>query len=193
MKRTFPLLLLGLITLISAPTSFGQTTQKPDDSARVKTRDHLKQLLETAGPKIGVTFHQSDKQPFNMVGVLKDGLKNANSYEIVIGVTDDQTIGFRVYPYYKDSYVNVDKARNNLALMRQLLRFSDKNFLFWGADETGDIFAGYTFTLESGFPDAALAIVVQSIPNLDRYLGEMLPNVDGSPALSTKKIRDLNN
>jgi hypothetical protein len=181
MKHTFLLLALGIIALMAAPASFAQTTQKAEDVARTKTRDQLKQLLETAGPKIGVAFHQSEKQPFNMVGVLKDGLKNANSYEIVIGVTADQTIGFRVYPHYKDSYVNLDKARNGVALMRQLLRFSDKNFLFWGADQTGDVFAGYTFTLESGFPDAALRTVIQSIPNLDQYLGQMLPNIDGSP------------
>jgi len=73
---------------------------------------------------------------------MNDGLTYANSMEIVIGVTADQTIGFRIYPHYKSAYLNVDKAKNSAALMRQLLRYSDKNFLFWGIDDSADVFAG---------------------------------------------------
>jgi hypothetical protein len=130
---------------------------------------------------IPITFRQSDKNPWNFVGVFKSAeLKNAGGFEVVVGVSTDETIGFRVYPYYNDGYVNVDKARNGLALMRQLLRFSDTNFLFWGADPTGDVFAGYTFTLESGFPDEAIRVVLWSIQPLDQYVGQMKPNIDGS-------------
>ena len=57
--------------------------------------------------------------------------------------------------------------------MRQLLRLSDKNFLFWGMDDSSDVFAGYTFTLESGFPDRAIEIVLYSIKPIDKYVGEM--------------------
>jgi len=98
----------------------------------------------------------------------------------VIGVTPAETISFRIYPHYKGAYINVDKARESLALMRQLLRFSERAFLFWGADASGDVFAGYTFTLESGFPDEAVRVVLSSIKNLDRYIGEMRPALDGS-------------
>ena len=66
--------------------------------------------------------------------------------------------------------------------MRKLLNLSDHNFLFWGADDTGDVFAGYTFTLESGFPDKAIEVVLYSIAPLDGYVGEMRPFIDGSPA-----------
>jgi hypothetical protein len=66
--------------------------------------------------------------------------------------------------------------------MRQLLRLNDSNFLYWGTDPSGDIFAGYTFTLESGFPEAAVTIVLRSIPNLDLFVGNMKPNIDGTPA-----------
>ena len=66
--------------------------------------------------------------------------------------------------------------------MRQLLRFTDNNFLYWGIDSSADVFAGYTFTLESGFPDAALRTVLSSIATLDKFVGEMKPMVDGSSA-----------
>ena len=182
MQRSIFLLLFLIMTLVAVPTVLGQAAQKADDPARVKTRDQLIQLLDKAGPQIGVTFRQSQKQPFNLVGSLKDGLKNADSYEIVIGVSTDQTIGFRVFPHYKGAYINLDKVKNGTGLMRQLLLLSDRNFLFWGADQTGDIVAGYTFTRESGFPEAALTIVLRSIPNLDPYVGQMVPNIDGSSA-----------
>jgi hypothetical protein len=61
--------------------------------------------------------------------------------------------------------------------MKQLLRMSDKNFLFWGADDGGDVFAGYTVTLESGFPNEAMRIVLRSIRNLDQFVGDMKPSV----------------
>ena len=64
--------------------------------------------------------------------------------------------------------------------MRQLLRLSDTNFLYWGADQTGDIFAGYTFTLESGFPEEAIRVILWSIKPLDEYVGQMRPNIDGT-------------
>jgi hypothetical protein len=66
--------------------------------------------------------------------------------------------------------------------MKQLLRLSDKNFLYWGADESGDIFTGYTFTLESGFPDEAIRVVLRSIANTDKFIGEMRQAIDGGSA-----------
>jgi hypothetical protein len=183
MKRLLLLLLLFSTSMLFAPAALGQTTS-PDDPARVKTRDQLIALLNRVGPKIKVSFRQSEKQPFNLVGILKDGLKNADSYEIVISVTASQTIGFRIFPHYKGAYLNLDKVRNSTGLMRQLMQLNDRNFLFWGADPTGDIFSGYTFTLESGFPEESLSIVLQSIPNLDGFVGKMLPNIDGTPAPS---------
>ena len=179
MKRFLMVLLFVSTMAVLAPPVFSQTSA---DAARIKTREQLAQLLDTVGPKIKVSFRRSEKQPFNYVGVLKDGLTNADSMEIVIGVTADQTIGFRIFPHYNGAYVNVDKARNSAGLMRQLLRLSDKNFLYWGIDEGADVFAGYTFTLESGFPDAALTVVLRSIGNLDKYVGEMKSTIDGNPA-----------
>jgi hypothetical protein len=68
--------------------------------------------------------------------------------------------------------------------MRQLLLFTNRNFLFWGADDTYDVFAGYTFTLESGFPTEALKVVIRSIVNLDGFVGDLKPLIDGTAAPS---------
>ncbi|MGH9942438.1 MAG: hypothetical protein ACRD9R_08790, partial [Pyrinomonadaceae bacterium] len=132
------------------------------DAARVATREKLRRLLNTAGPEIGVEFQQSEKQPFNFSGVMRAGLKHCDNLEIVIGVTSNETIFFRIFPHYAGSYINADKARNGLGLMRALLSFSDKGFLYWGIDSTNDVFAGYTFTLESGFPPESIKIVLLS-------------------------------
>ena len=179
MKRTFVILLFILTTALSFSAAYGQ---QDDPAARNRTRERLATLLETAGPKINVSFTQSQKQPYNYVGMLRTGLVNADSFEVVISVTPKDTIGFRIYPHYDKSYVNVDRAKDRAGLMRLLLRLSDRAFLFWGADETGDVFTGYTFTLESGFPEEAIEIVLRSIANSDKFIGELRPFIDGSSA-----------
>ena len=170
--------------LVCAIASAGQTPQEKE-ATRNATRDKLRMPLAVSGPKKGIEidFKQSEKNPWNFVAIKRSGLKNAQSMEIVIGVTDDNTIGFRIYPYYNNSYVNVDKTRNASGLMRLLLNLSYQNFLYWGADATGDVFAGYTFTLESGFPDKAVEIVLYSIAPLDGYVGQLRPFIDGSAAV----------
>lgn len=147
--------------------------QQDDAAARIRTRDKLAQLLEKAGPTINVAFRQSQKQPFNYVGSLTTGLVHAESFEIVVGVTAKDTIGFRVYPHYKKGYINLNKVNDKAGLMHLLLRLSDRAFLFWGLDEAGDVFTGYTFTLESGFPEEAIRIVLRSILLSDKFVGEM--------------------
>lgn len=179
MKRLLFLLIFVLMTTIVAPAAYGQT---PAEAARIRTREQLGQLLDKVGPNIKMSFRQSQKQPFNFVGDLRDGLTNAESFEVVISVTANQTIGFRIFPHYNGAYVNIDKVKNSVGLMRQLLRLSDEAFLYWGADQGGDVFAGYTFTLESGFPEAAITVVVRSIANLDPFVGRMKPNIDGTAA-----------
>jgi hypothetical protein len=182
MKRTF-VIVLFILTTISVSAAYGQ---QDDEAVRNRTRERLAQLLEKSGPGINVTFSQSEKQPYNYVGTLRAGLVNADSFEIVISVTPKETIGFRIYPHYNKGYINVDKARDRAGLMRLLLRLSDRAFLFWGADEAGDVFTGYTFTLESGFPDEAINIVLRSIANSDKFVGEMRPFIDGSSAGAIK-------
>jgi opacity protein-like surface antigen len=136
MKRLLLLVALVVAASINAPAaSVQQPAQPPAESAtRVATREKMRKHLDTAGPLIGVSFRQSTKQPFNFIGVMTQGLTHAESLEIVIGVTAQDTINFRVYPHYKGGYINVDKVRNAGSLMRQLLVLSDRAFLFWGMD-----------------------------------------------------------
>ena len=156
------------------------TTTAQTQSSRDATREKLRTLLAETGPKINVTFSQSDQQPYNFVGVMKEGLANADSFEIVILVGNQQTIHFRIFPKYKGAYINVDKASDRAGLLRQMVRLSDKNFLYWGADESFDVFAGYNFTLESGFPKESVNVVLNSIKNLDEFIGQMKSSIDGN-------------
>ena len=169
-------LLICLAILASASTAFAQDA----DAARDKTRERLNALLTRVGPDMGVAFKASSKSQFVFTGVLRDGLKNADSFEIVISVTTKETIGFRIFPHYKGGYINIDKARNTQQLLRKIAQLNDSTFLFWGADDSGDVFTGYTFTLESGFPDKAIEIVLSSIKNSDQFVGEMRPAIDGT-------------
>jgi hypothetical protein len=178
--RRIPIAIMFAITMtIGVPATY---CQQDNEAARIRTREQLGQLLDKVGPTIKVSFRRSEKQPFNFIGVLKEGLTTVDSFEIVVSVTAKETIGFRIYPHYKGEYINVDKAKNSLGLTRQLLRLSDQAFLFWGADNSYDVFAGYTFTLESGFPEEAIRIVLRSIMNLDKFVGQMRPVIDGSSA-----------
>jgi hypothetical protein len=179
------LLLIALALLFCVCPVAAQTPQEKE-AARVATREKLRQLLNASGPKKGIdiSFKQSEKQPFNFVGAKRDGLTNADFLEVVVSVTADDTIGFRVYPHYKGAYINLNRAKDANGLMRLLLNLSDKNFLYWGADSISDVFAGYTFTLESGFPDKAVEIVLYSIAPIDGFVGKIRPFLDDAPGHS---------
>jgi hypothetical protein len=156
-------LLICAAILAAAPAVFSQEA----DAARDKTRERLNALLQRVGPEMDVIFKPSSKSQFVFTGVMKERLKNVEQFEIVINVTTNDTIGFRVFPHYKGAYINIDKARNPLQLLRKIAQLNASTFLFWGADDSGDVFTGYTFTLESGFPDKAIEIVLSSIKNSD--------------------------
>jgi len=178
--RIIRLLMLFAIVATSQ-TVFAQESSETNE-AREKTRARLSALLQRVGPEIKVNFQPSTKSQYVFTGMMKDGLTNADSLEIVISVTTKDTIGFRVFPHYKGAYINIDKARNTTQLLRKLVQLNESTFLFWGADDTGDVFTGYTFTLESGFPDEAIKIVLSSIRNSDQFVGEMRSSIDGSTA-----------
>jgi len=113
--------LLTITVFIAALASAAAAqTAQDNDAARVANREKLRQLLIASGPKKGIeiAFRQSDKQLFNFVAVKRGGFVNVEGFEVVVGVSNDQTIGFRIYPYYKGGYVNVGKARNGIGLMR---------------------------------------------------------------------------
>lgn len=170
-----------------ATHSVAAQAQNESSPERDATREQLRQVLATGGARsdVGVTFQQSTKNPYNFVGSMT-GLSNSASFEIVISVTKSATIGFRVYPHYHGGYINLGRAKDRPGLMRALLGYNDTNFMFWGADDTSDVFCGYTFTLESGFPSDAIVIVLRSLRNQDKFVGEMRPFIDGSVAPVTK-------
>ena len=172
-------LLIFALLLVCAPAVFAQNAA---DATRDKTRERLSSLLTRVGPTVKVDFQPSSKSPFVFTGVLKEGLKNSDSFEIVISVTTNETISFRIFPHYKGGYINVDKAKDPLGFAKKLLVMSDRNFLYWGIDDEADAFAAYTFTLESGFPSDAIIIVLRSIRNTDGFVGELRPFIDGSGA-----------
>lgn len=172
--------LIFLAIFAAAPAAFSQETNP--NATRDKTRERLNALLQRLGPDMGVTFKASSKSQYVFTGVLRDGLKNADQFEIVISVSTSDTIGFRIFPHYKGAYINIDKAKNSVQLLRKLVQLNDTTFLFWGADDSGDVFTGYTFTLESGFPDKAIEIVLSSIKNSDQFVGELRPSIDASNA-----------
>jgi hypothetical protein len=98
----------------------------------------------------------------------------------VVGVSKNRTVSFRVYPHYHGGYVNLDRVKDAVTFRSRLLRYNDENFLYWGADGTGDVFAGFTFTLESGFPAEAVIVVLRSLKAQDKFVGELRPLIDGS-------------
>ena len=176
MRRIPISVLFALAVTFAVPTAQAQQSE-PD---RNRTREQLGQLLEKVGPSLNLTFRPSEKQPFAFAALLKAGLTHAESFEVAILATQNQTIAFRIFPRYKNAYINIDKVKNAPGLMRLLLRLSDSAFLFWGVDPSGDIFTGYTFTLESGFPEESIKVVLRSIVNSDKFIGEMKPMIDGS-------------
>lgn len=179
MRRIPMALLFALVMTFTALPTQGQQNES---AARIRIREQLGQLLGKVGPSLHITFRPNEKQPFGFVGLLKEGLTHAESFVVSIGVSQNQTIAFRIFPRYKNGYLNIDNVKNGPGLMRLLLRLSDDTFLFWGVDPSGDIFTGYTVTLESGFPEESIKVVLKSIVNSDKFIGEMKPMIDGSGA-----------
>ena len=155
--------------VLAAPVS----AQKIDTATRNSNRAQLGAILADAGPNAGMEFKQSSENPYNYSAFLTTGLSTAESVEVVVGATDSDTIFVRAFPKYKGNYVNVAKVKDPALLARRLLALSPRTFMFWATDESGDIYYGFTFTLESGFPREAIRIVIRSIANHDQYLTEI--------------------
>ncbi|MDP9017989.1 MAG: hypothetical protein M3N19_06700 [Candidatus Eremiobacteraeota bacterium] len=85
---------VALLSMLLASGSVGAAAD------RDATREELRATLETGGQMsdVNVTFRQSTKNPYNFVGSMTEGIKNADSLEIVVSVTKSDTIGFRFTP-----------------------------------------------------------------------------------------------
>ena len=178
MKKALQLCLLAVLAL--APVvAVAQNAPLTRDQERESLRSALTRF--GALPEVNTEFRQSDKQPYNFVGVMrtmyssgnKVPLANADYFEVVVGVGETHTISVRVYPHYKGGYMNLKKARDPNGFMRKLLYFSHHNFFYWAADDEDDCYAIFNFTLENGFPDQAFEIVLRSIANNDQFVGQL--------------------
>jgi hypothetical protein len=167
--------LLGLALLISLSGTLN-AQKNGDEAHRVANREKMRTVLNTVGVKLGVSFRQSERQPFNFIGSLQSGLQNAESMEILVMIGSRDVITVQAYPHLRGgAYINVGKADNPTGLMHKLLSFNDGGFFYWGSDDVDDVFAAFTFTLESGFPTESVDIVLRSIPLLDAKVGELSP------------------
>lgn len=168
-RRRAALVLVVATSFLAAPLG----AQKTDNSTRERNRTRLAELLKKVEGETRMRFVQSAENAFNYSAMLTSGLDTADSFEVVAGATDSDTIFINAYPKYKGRYINVDKVKDSAALTRQLLRLTARTFLHWGVDASGDVFCGFTVTLESGFPGEAISIVLQSVGNHDQYLTEI--------------------
>ena len=167
-------LFLSLALLLAFSGNLAAQTKNGEDATRNANRERMRSALQVVGPKIGVQFRQSERQPYNFIGSLDDGLKNAESMEILVMIGTRDVITVQVYPHLSGgNYINLERSNNGQELMRKLLNFNDGGFFFWGADDVNDVFAAFTFTLESGFPDEAVDVVMRSVPLLDNKVGEL--------------------
>lgn len=158
------LLVAGLVT----------TAWSQEDANREATREKVRIALRQIGPRLGVSFKQSQANPFNFSASMTEGLAETESMEIIVMVGRDDIMTVRVFPHISgDRYINVDRASNSTGLMRKLLASNADDFFHWGMDNVYDVFAEFTFTLESGFPEASLDVVLRSVKLLDKKVGEM--------------------
>lgn len=183
-RSRFPaaIVLLGLPMMLSSMPA-PAVAQAANTTQREATRERLRAFLATAGARndVNIAFHQSDKNPWNFVGVA-NGLTNSDSFEVIVQVSDNNTLAVVVYPHYRGNYINLTRASDSIGLARKLLNLNDHNFFYWGADDTSDVFACYNFTLESGFPDQSLLVALISIRAQDKFVGELRPLIDGTAA-----------
>ncbi len=168
---------LFLFLIVAAP-AFAQNRAPSRDDARAMLQASLNKYGPTDG--VNISFSGVDGHPYNFAGSATGGLKYSDSLEVVIVLSDQSTITVMVYPHYKGGYINLDKAKDSAGLMHKLLTINHTGFFSWGADDTDDVFAAFNFTLESGYPDEALNVVLRSIRNLDSYVGQLQPQIDGT-------------
>ncbi len=166
-----------LWAVLSASAIGAARAQRVSDEVRAETRNRLDSLLHAYGPTLKMRFYRDSDDPFEFGGVLDKDLRYAWRFELVINVTLQNMIGIWVYLMFSDR-INMENVRDPNGLARQILRFTAHNFLHWGVDDVSDVFAAYTFTLESGFPEEAVKVVLRSIPLVDESVGEIVQFIE---------------
>jgi hypothetical protein len=168
-RAILPARLWAVLAVSAIGAARAQTV--PEDM-RTVARNRLDSLLHAYGPTLKMRFHRDADDPFQFEGVFDNNLHYAWRFELQINVTPQNTIGVRVYPMFSDR-IDMTEVRDPNGLALRLLRLSAHNFLHWGVDDASHVFAAYTFTLESGFPEEAFKEVLRSIPLVDESVGEI--------------------
>src|SRR5437764_664261 len=74
--------------LVAGASTAAQTHQATPTAAQANSRDatreKLRRVLAQTGPKLKVTCSQSDQQPYNFVGLMNEGLTNADSFASLV-------------------------------------------------------------------------------------------------------------
>jgi hypothetical protein len=170
---------LGLWAALTVSGVGAVAAQTDSVALQVAARDQLEALLYTYPPARAMHFHRRPGDPFAIDGYLRDGLTYAPDFKIVVVVTPRRTITFRIFPAYDGyGYLELAHVRDPDGVMQKLLQFSYHSFFFWGVNDGLAVFAGYTFTLESGFPEEAIKVVVRSIPLIDGPIGELVDFIE---------------
>ena len=173
---------LGLCTIL-ALGGHGVAVATPADTVptatRVETRAKVEALLTTYSKALGFRkWYRSADEPFDVLAFYDRGLKYASRLEVVIVVSRQNTVGIRVFPHWNGpgpgDFIDLDNVRDAPGLMQRALQLSSENFMFWAVDGSHHMFAAYTITLESGFPDAAVRVVLESVPLVDDSVGDLL-------------------
>lgn len=169
------LLSAGLSLVLTLGGVTPMLAQGDVDAVRRQTFDRLWAVVHPYGSSLHYRVYGMQHDPFTIEAFYDKDLRYTPRFEVYISVTRQQTIQFRIYPQLSGQHINLDSLSQPDSVMQKVLRFSDRGFFFWAADENLDLFAGYTFTLESGFPDEAVKEVLRSIPLLDSSVGELVP------------------
>lgn len=180
MRAILPTVLGAVLTVSGVGPLAAQT-----DPVALQTaaRDQLEALLSTYPPARAMHFRRRPGDPFAIEGYLRKDLTYAADFHIVVVVTPKRTITFRVFPGYGEYYyLKLSNCRDPDGVMQKLLQFSYHTFFFWGVNDALDVFAGYTFTLESDFPEDAIKVVIRSIPLIDGSIGELADYIEAADA-----------
>jgi hypothetical protein len=172
---------LGLYAVLSLGGRAASAATPADTvstATRLETRGKIEALLTTYSKALGFRrWYRSADEPFDILAFYDNGLKYASRMEVVIVVSRQNTIGIRVFPHYNGpgpgDYIDLDYARDPKGLMQRALQLSAENFMFWAMDGSHHLFACFTVTLESGFPDAVLRVVLESVPLVDDSVGDL--------------------
>lgn len=167
----------GLWAVLTVSAIGAARAQSVPYEVRLDARNRLDSLLHAYGPSLKMRFYGEADDPFQFGGVLDEDLRYAWRFELQINVTPQNTIGIRAYPLFSDR-INIEEVRDPNGLELQLLRFTAHDFLHWGVDDAYHVFAAYSFTLESGFPEEAIKEVLRSIPLVDESVGEIVQFIE---------------